>query len=60
MQEIWEQPVNYSAFYNRLRKGMVLKEAIYTSKEAMKKNKIRMPKPKPVRNWWYRFISLFK
>lgn len=58
---MWETPTSYPAFENRLRKWMVLKEAIYKPcKTNMRRNKIQMPKPKPVRNWWYRFINLFR
>lgn len=33
---------------------------VEASFQKKKQNTIKIPKPNPIRNWWYRFISFFK
>lgn len=58
-QQIMEQPsISYVAFYNRIKKWMTLKEAIYTPSNT---NMARYNmKPNRYKNLRYRFISFFK
>lgn len=58
-EELWNQPVKYSAFYERLKSWMTLKEAIYTPSNKPMANKINM-KPNRFKNLLFRFISLFR
>lgn len=62
--QMWNQPVNYNAFYERLKKWESLKEAIYTPRLRAKKHKPNIeseqnmkPKKPSLR---IRFISLFR
>ena len=57
--QMWTDPVEYRAFYERLKKWMTLKEAIYTPRLRTMKNKINM-KPNRLKNLRFRFISLFR
>lgn len=63
MHQVWQQSVSYASFYERLKKGMSLKQAIYTpSNTNMKRqpskqaNLSKQAKP----SLRFRFISFLK
>ena len=58
-KEMWTEPVKYSAFYDRLKSWMSLKDAIYTPNQQPMTNRVNM-KPNRFKNIRFRFISLFK